>query len=251
MASAKSKSIKKRISIILLLVVVGIAVKLFFFRKPFYYAGTVETTKVDISARVTSVIALLNFKEGDHVTKNQLLMQLSCEDYKLANLITTQDFIRTERLYKQGSQSKEIFDQMKNRKDDSDLKISWCNITSPLDGIALNKYHEAGEMVTPGTRLLTLGNLKKDIYAYIYIPQNLINKILIGKKLTGYLPESNMQAFEGTVTQVGEEAEFTPKNVQTREERTRLVYAIKISFINPDEVLKPGMTIEVKIDEEK
>jgi HlyD family secretion protein len=250
-ASAESKSIKKRIVIILLLVIVGVAVKLLFFRKPFYYAGTIETTKVDISARLTSVIVSLNFKEGDHVSKNQLLMLLSCEDYKLANLIATQDFIRAERLYKQGSQSKEVFDQMKNRKDDSDLKMSWCNITSPLDGIVLNKYHEAGEMVTPGTRLLTLGNLKNDIYAYIYIPQNLINKILIGKKLKGYLPESDMQEFEGTVTQVAEEAEFTPKNVQTREERTRLVYAIKISFNNLDEALKPGMTVEVKIDEEK
>ncbi|MDD4973816.1 MAG: efflux RND transporter periplasmic adaptor subunit [Bacteriovorax sp.] len=251
MADAEKSKMKKIIAIILIFLVVGVSVKLIFFRRPFYYAGTIETTKVDISARVTSVIATLNIKEGDHVTTNQLLMTLSCEDYKLDNQIATQDFLRSERLYKQGSLSKEIFDQMRNRKDDSDLKISWCNITSPLNGIVLNKYHEIGEMVTPGTRLLTLGNLKNDIYANIYIPQNLVSKISIGKKLTGYLPESNMQEFIGTVTQIAEEAEFTPKNVQTREERTRLVYAIKITFNNPDEILKPGMTIEVKINEEK
>ncbi|MGZ3807265.1 MAG: HlyD family secretion protein, partial [Bacteriovorax sp.] len=227
MANAEAKMSKKRIGIILLIVAISVAIKLIFFRRPFYYAGTIETTKVDISARLTSVISALNFKEGDHVVNGQLLLTLSCEDYKLANQIATEDFQRTQKLFKQGSLSREIYDQMKNRKEDSDLKMSWCRITSPIDGIVLNKYHEAAEMVTPGTRLLTLGNLKNDIYAYIYIPQNLVSKIPIGKKLTGYLPELNMRAFPGIVTQIGEEAEFTPKNVQTRQERTRLVYPIK------------------------
>ena len=250
MAEEKTKNIKKRVAVILILISIMIVVKFIFFRKLFYYAGTIETTKVDISSRITSVIATLKVNEGDHINSNQLLMTLSCEDYKLANQIATQDYNRAERLYRQGSASKEIYDQMKNRKDDSDLKISWCSITSPLEGIVLNKYHEVGEMVTPGTRLLTLGNLKHDIFAHVYIPQNLVSKIPIGTKLTGYLPESNMLSFSGIVTQIGEEAEFTPKNVQTREERTRLVYAIKISFDNPNEILKPGMTIEVKINEE-
>ena len=233
------------------MVIFGSLAKIIFFKNKFFYAGTIETTKVDISARVTSVISSIKIKEGDHISNNELLMTLTCEDYRLANQIATEDFKRTEKLFKLGSLSKEIFDQQKNRKDDSDLKVSWCNISSPLSGIVLNKYHEVGEMVTPGTRLLTLGDLKNDIYAYIYIPQTLINKISLGEKLTGHLPESKMQSFDGVVTQIGEEAEFTPKNVQTREERTRLVYAIKISFTNSDEVLKPGMTIEVKIDEDK
>ena len=187
--------IKKTIPIVFMFVAIAVAVKLTFFSKPFYYAGTIETTKIDISARLTSVIAALNIKEGDRITKNQLLMTLTCEDYILANQIDTQDFQRTEKLYHQGSLAREIFDQMKNRKDNSDLKISWCNILSPIDGVVLNKYHEAGEMVTPGTRLLTLGNLKNDIYANIYIPQTLVHQISLGKKMTGYLPESNMLAF--------------------------------------------------------
>jgi len=104
-------------------------------------------------------------------------------------------------------------------------------------------------MVSPGTRLFTLANLREDIYAFIYVPQNLVAGLKLDEKLEGYLPELNMKRFDGTIIKISDEAEFTPKNVQTREERTRLVYAIKVSFDNPEEVLKPGMTIEVKLQD--
>ena len=65
--------------------------------------------------------------------------------------------------------------------------------------------------------------------------------------VTGILPEVRGRVLKGTVARIREEAEFTPKNVQTREERTRLVYGVKIAFPNPDGLLKPGMTIEVRL----
>lgn len=243
------KKVKIRIGLIVLLIAIGVILKIFIFKKSFLYAGTIEATKVDISARLTSVISKIHFKEGDHVKKGQILMTLTCEDYKLDDQIASVDFTRADKLYRQGSQSKEVFDQMKNKKDDADLKLSWCDISSPIDGIVLNKYHEEGEMVNPGMHLFTLANLKEDIYTYIYVPHDLINRISIGEKLTGVLPEANMREFSGIVSQIGEEAEFTPKNVQTREERTRLVFAVKIFFSNPEEVLKPGMTIEIRLPE--
>ena len=103
-------------------------------------------------------------------------------------------------------------------------------------------------MVNPGTRLFTMANLDEP-YAYIYVPQPLIAKLSLGQKLTGYLPELGMRPFEGSIVQIGEQAEFTPKNVQTRDERTRLVFAVKVLFKNDGSVLKPGMSIEVKIPE--
>ena len=64
-----------------------------------------------------------------------------------------------------------------------------------------------------------------------------------------FLPELGMKRFEGKSTHIRDEAEFTPKNVQTRDERARLVYAVKVSFPNTDRALKPGMTIEVRLPE--
>jgi len=62
----------------------------------------------------------------------------------------------------------------------------------------------------------------------------------------GLLPEMPGKRFPGRIALLRDEAEFTPKNVQTRSERTRLVYGVKLVFPNPDGILKPGMTIEVK-----
>jgi len=246
----EKKSKKKPIAILaLLLLAIGVVVKLFILKPVFLYAGTIEATKIDIPARVTSVISKLSVKEGDHLKKGQSLLTLACEDYKLAQEIATQDFTRADRLFKGGSQSKEAYDQMRNHKQEADLKVTWCDVSSTINGVVLNKYHEEGEMVTPGTRLFTLANLREDIYAYIYVPQNLIAELKLGQKLQGILPELPGQNFEGTITQISDQAEFTPKNVQTREERTRLVYAIKVALNNSQETLKPGMTIEIKLPE--
>ena len=139
-------------------------------------------------------------------------------------------------------------DQISNKKEDSDIRVDWCTIKSPIDGTVLSRYHEPGEWVTPGVKLLTLANIK-DIWAYIYVPQPEVAKLLPGEKLTGYLPEMGMRAFQGTILKINDEAEFTPKNVQTRAERERLVFGVKVSFLgsNDEEVLKPGMTIEIAL----
>jgi len=60
-------------------------------------------------------------------------------------------------------------------------------------------------------------------------------------------PELGMREFKGVITVINDKAEFTPKNVQTRKERTRLVFGVKITFQNPDRILKPGMTLEVSL----
>jgi len=240
---------KKRIIVLVaVLAIAGIAVKLIFFRNEFFYAGTIEATEVDVPARVASVIASREVDEGAHVKEKQVLMRLACEDIRLAANIADENFSRSYKLFKEGSQSKENFDQVKNRKEDADLRVSWCSVPSPLTGAVLNKYHEAGEWVTPGARLFTLADLR-EVWANIYVPQTMIAQLSLGQALTGYLPELKMQGFDGTIAKIGDTAEFTPKNVQTREERTRLIYAIKIIFKNPQEILKPGMSIEVKLPE--
>lgn len=102
--------------------------------------------------------------------------------------------------------------------------------------------------MSPGTKILTLGNIK-DIWAYIYVPQPIVAKLSFGMKLKGYIPELNNRIFEGKILKINDEAEFTPKNVQTQSERERLIYGVKISFLesNQEEILKPGMTIEVEL----
>lgn len=212
----------------------------------FVYAGTVEATEVDISSRVSSVIQELAVKESDRVRKGDVLIRLACEDIHLAAGLAASNYRRAAELYKSGSMPQAEYDRVRWTRDDSAVRESWCEITSPLSGVVLDKYHEPGELVGPGTRLMTLADLS-EVWTYVYVPQPMLARIKPGMKVTGHLPEVEKSRISGYVARIREEAEFTPKNVQTREERTRLVYGVKVSFPNPDMLLKPGMTIEVRL----
>jgi HlyD family secretion protein len=239
---------KKLVLILCAAAAAAVAVKLAFFPAAFLYAGTLEATKVDLSARLSSAIAQVVPQEGDRVSKDEELVRLVCDDTKVASDLANINYERNLHLFKNGTISPDTMDQVKNRKDDADVRLSWCAIHSPLDGVVLSRYHEPGEWVNPGAKLLTMANIK-DIWAYIYVPQPAVAKLRPGQKLTGFLPEMNMRAFQGTILKINDEAEFTPKNVQTRAERERLVFGVKVSFLgsNDEEVLKPGMTIEIAL----
>lgn len=230
------------------LVGVAFAIKFLFFSNPFYYAGTLEVTLVDIAARLPAAISEVKVYEGDRVAKNQVLITFACENFKTDARLAQAEYDRNKKLLKDDFISPSVFDQYRARLEDANTKVSWCTLTSPLNGIVLNRPHEPGEWMNPGTTILTLGNIH-DIWAYIYVPQPLVAKLSPGMKLKGYLPELKMKEFDGRILKINDQAEFTPKNVQTQEERERLIYGVKVSFLesNADEILKPGMTIEIAL----
>ncbi len=250
MADIKKKPFKFIIIGLVLVIALFAAFRTFLNRNDFLYAGTIEATKVDLSARISSAIRSVNVREGDPVAERQELASLSCEDVRVAAELANENYRRTAKLFREGTTSQEVMDAVKNRKEDADVRLAWCSVRSPIRGTVLNRYHEPGEWVNPGTKLLTLADIR-DVWAYIYVPQPEVSRLRTGMRLEGDLPELK-RSFAGTIVKINDEAEFTPKNVQTRSERTRLVYGVKISFLgsNEEEVLKPGMTIEVRLPRE-
>ncbi len=246
------KSSKKLLLLGLLLIIAVILINVFILNKPFLYAGTLEVTKVDLSARLEAAITEVKVQEGDRVKKDEVLIILACENYKLAAHLAHDNYERYIRLLKTGATSEDVVDTLKTQMDDADTKVDWCTISSPIDGEVLSRYHEPGEWMSPGTKILTLANIQ-DIWAYIYVPAPLIAKLSLGMTLKGILPELNNREFVGTIIKINDEAEFTPKNVQTQSERERLIYGVKVSFrdSNAEEILKPGMTIEITLPNNK
>jgi HlyD family secretion protein len=219
-----------------------------YFVKPFRYAGTIEVTKVDVPARVASVISAVTVQEGDSVQEGQVVVRLACEDLRIAAERVQGDFERVTLLRRANAASAEEEAHIKAARDDAILRVGWCDVAAPLTGTVLTRYHEPGEQVAPGSKLLTLADLRQ-VWAYVYVPQPLLAQLRIGMELTGRLPELQDRALPGRVIKINDEAEFTPKNVQTREERTRLVYGVKVRFQNPNGLLKAGMPIEVALPE--
>ena len=202
-----------------------------FFSNDFRYSGTLEATKVDLSSEV-SVENRVGQSAGREPHRGKPIVRLAhpATTSKSQRILPTKTTIATCASFKGGSASQEILDQMKNHKDDAEVRLGWCEIKSPIKGTVLSRYHEPGEWVMPGTKLLTLANIR-DIWAYIYVPQPEVARLKPGMKLKGHLPELGDRAFEGTILKINDEAEFTPKNVQTRSERQRLVFGVKVSFL--------------------
>lgn len=239
---------KKVVAVILLLGVLGILAKFVFQKNDFLYLGTVEATKIDLSPRVSSVISFMEAREGMKVQEGQVLVKLAGEDFKLYAEIAESDFLRSQKLVKSGSISQEAFDHIRFKRDESKMKFDWTEIKAPVNGTVLNTYREAGEWASPGIKLLTVANLQ-EVWAIVYVAQPMLAKLSLGMKVNGAVPEIKDQKFSGKIVRIADEAEFTPKNVQTRAERTRLVYGIKVAFENKAEFLKPGMSVEVKLPE--
>ncbi|MCM2276716.1 MAG: efflux RND transporter periplasmic adaptor subunit [Oligoflexia bacterium] len=244
----KKKNPKKVLIPVLVLLLAGVLVKVFVLKPESRYAGTIEATKVDVPSRLHSVIKEIRAEEGAQVARGDVLVALDCEDLRIAGELASSSFSRAMKLLKSGSLPQEAFDQARNRKRESDLKLQWCEIIAPISGRVLTRYREPGEWVTQGTRLMTLANLQ-EVWAYVYVAQPMIARLKPGMQVEAFLPELGMKPFNARIAKINEEAEFTPKNVQTRDERTRLVFGVKLAFENPDELLKPGMTIEARLPE--
>lgn len=117
---------------------------------------------------------------------------------------------------------------------------------SPIKGTILAKYAEPGEYVVPGKPLFKVADISRmKLRAYLTADQ--LTTLKIGQKVTVYADKgkTDRKAYEGTVVWIADEAEFTPKTIQTREERANLVYAVKIAVSN-DGLIKRGMYGDVK-----
>ena len=241
------KKDKRLLAIPALLIVAAIVAWNWAKARDFRYAGTVEATEISLSPRISSTISTMTVQEGDAVHKGQVLVELGCEDLKLSFDIASREFGRAERLYKDGAIPFETYDRARGRRDDDALKVAWCRIESPIDGTVLARLREHGEWASPGVKLLTLADLGA-VYAFIYVPQTELYRLRPGQPLEAFLPEAGRDAARrGTIAFIRAQAEFTPKNVQTRAERTRLVYGVKVALENADGALKPGMPVEVRL----
>lgn len=125
-------------------------------------------------------------------------------------------------------------------------RLEKCKIVSPITGVVLNKYVEQGELANMGTPLFKIADINN-----MYLRAYVTNDQLAGLKLNDRVKvmvdagDGNMKSYDGTISWISDKSEFTPKTIQTKNERANLVYAIKIAVAN-DGFLKIGMYGEVK-----
>ena len=119
-------------------------------------------------------------------------------------------------------------------------------LTSPIDGIVLAKYAEAGELAVRGRALFRVADLRL-VYLRAYVDASQLTQLRLGQEVSVYADagRDERRLYKGHISWISEKAEFTPKTIQTRDERANLVYAIKVSVAN-DGLIKLGMYAEVR-----
>jgi HlyD family secretion protein len=126
-------------------------------------------------------------------------------------------------------------------------RLGYATLVAPASGVVLSKSVEPGEQVAPGTPVVTIGDLEQ-CWLKGYIPETELGQVKLGQRARVTTDSYPGKVFEGRVSFISSEAEFTPKNVQTEKERVKLVYRIKISLTNPQMELKPGMPADAEIE---
>ncbi len=127
---------------------------------------------------------------------------------------------------------------------EDDLRKS--TLYAPFDAFVTVKDTEEKEFVQPGTPVVTLADLD-EVWVKTYVPETQLGRVRLGQEADVLSDTFPGKVYRGKVTFISPEAEFTPKNVQTKEERVKLVYRIKVTLTNPNQELKAGMPVDVII----
>lgn len=293
---------------------------------PVSVTGTVEATQVDVSVKITGRILERLVKEGDKVSRGQLLVRLDdselaadvkrqeaalrsaqatlrdlqkgarqqeIEDARAAvssaeatRSMTEREFQRNDQLFKQNLIAAQDVDRARqayevaraqersarerlalilegSRPDQIDAarwqvtqaesalaqaqsRLREAQVISPIDGVVLRKNLEAGETANPGVPILTLVN-PKDVWLRAYVPETEVGRLKVGDTATLRVDAFPNRVFSGRLVEIGSEAEYTPRNVQTKKERVNLVFRIKIQIDNPEGILKPGLPADADV----
>ena len=128
----------------------------------------------------------------------------------------------------------------------SEDRLKETMIYAPVSGVILKKYIEIGETVAGGMPVYTIGDLKHP-WVKVYIKEDRLGLVKLGWKAEVRTDSYPEKIYDGTITRISSEAEFTPKNVQTEEERVKLVFGVEISVNNDGDELKPGMPADVRL----
>jgi len=126
------------------------------------------------------------------------------------------------------------------------LQLSKATVIAPVNGLIMASSLHVGEMAAPNIAALTLANLDETTLT-IYVPGGDLGQVSIGQSVSVRVDAFPDRTFSGSIVHISDQAEYTPRNVRTSDERTKLVYAVKVKVANPDHALKPGLQAEAQL----
>ena len=231
-------------------------------------SGNIEATDVHLAFRIAGKVNELLTDEGKLVKAKDILARIDTDELskikseaqaslKAAELTyerASDDYARLENLFQAGAISAQKRDAAKTNADAAkanvdaltaslelaNTRLGFAELSSPIDGFVLTKSAEAGEVLQAGAPVFTVANLE-DIWLTAYINETDLGRVKLNQAVEIRTDTYPGRVYKGRVSFISQESEFTPKQIQTTEERVKLVYRIKVQVDNANLELKPGM----------
>jgi len=143
-------------------------------------------------------------------------------------------------------QAKIMADEANKKVDQAKQQLSYTELFAPMDGVILSRSAEPGEFFNPSTPVVTLGDIAHP-WLRAYVNETDLGKLKLKDKVKVTTDSFPGKTYDGVLSFISSQAEFTPKSVQTFEERVKLMFRIKIELADPDQELKPGMPADAAI----
>ncbi len=238
--------------------------------------GTVEMTETTVNSKSSGRIVTILADEGQAVKAGDLLAELDHEeldaqiaaaksnlDVAIANYDAAKtDLARNRQLYQAQQISASQFDQAVTKNDVTKAQVSQAKanldllnvklknvqVFAPAGGVLSEKLIENGEVIASGTSLFTLLDYEKP-WVKVYLPLKEVSKVRLNDKAYITLDVFPNRKFWGRISFISSEAEFTPKDFLSKEERVKQVFAVKVQLANKDNILKAGLPVDVTIEE--
>ncbi|MBI2618960.1 MAG: efflux RND transporter periplasmic adaptor subunit [Ignavibacteriales bacterium] len=208
--------------------------------------GAREEDLIQADANYKSAKSDLQRMEELHKTRSVSEKQL--EDARTRFTLAEQTF----RKLKEGSRREEIAlagarrEQAAAQAAQLRKKVRDCTLTAPTAGTIITRFVEPGELVGPGSAVVRIADLTS-LTMKIYVSQTILPRVQLGQQASIAVDGFEDRSFEGVVIHISSTAEFTPKNIQTKEERVKLVFAVKLNVANPDGTLKAGLPADATL----
>ena len=266
--------VKKRIIVVITIIAGAVSVFVYFREKnlnsdnSIKVSGNIEATEIHLSFEITGRLVERLVDEGYTVKKNQVLARLDkdelikAREQAQANLVQAEAdsrlwqklFLRMSSLLKDNATSIQDKDVAEANYEVAEAKLLGAqrafeltgihldrtDLKSPMDGFVTVKSAEVGEVLQAGSPVFTVVDLN-DIWLTAYVNETDLGKVKLNQPVNVKTDTYSDRTYRGRISFISEEAEFTPKQIQTTEEGVKLVYRIKVVLTNINQELKPGM----------
>lgn len=209
----------------------------------------VEQARINLDAAKTDRDRTENLYKENSITKQQYDNVLSRYDLAAAQYQTAKDNLTKIKNITRPEDIESARANLNKAISAYDLlkqNINDCSVYAPVNGIISKKFVEKGEIVNQQSSLLKISDLET-VNLMIYVSETELGKVKLNETADVTVDAYKDKVYKGRVIFISPEAEFTPKNIQTKDERTKLVFGVKLEIPNPQFDLKPGMPADAKL----